>query len=28
MLARPELAFVPGPPVTKDDLEQLIESAW
>jgi alcohol dehydrogenase class IV len=28
MLARPELAFVPGPPVTRGDLEQLIESAW
>jgi alcohol dehydrogenase class IV len=28
MLLRPELAFVPGPPVTRSDLEQLIESAW
>ncbi|HEV7483522.1 MAG TPA: iron-containing alcohol dehydrogenase [Solirubrobacterales bacterium] len=28
MLVRPELAFVPGPPVTRGDLEQLIESAW
>ena len=28
MLVRPELAFVPGPPVGRDDLEQLIESAW
>ena len=28
MLLRPELAFVPGPPSIRDDLEQLIESAW
>lgn len=27
MLVRPELAFTPEPP-TRDDLEQLIESAW
>jgi alcohol dehydrogenase class IV len=27
MLIRPELAFTPEPP-TRDDLEQLIESAW
>lgn len=27
MLMRPELAFTPGPP-TRDDLQQLIESAW
>lgn len=27
MLMRPELAFTPEPP-TRDDLEQLIESAW
>jgi len=27
MLLRPELAFTPEPP-TRDDLEQLIESAW
>jgi alcohol dehydrogenase class IV len=28
MLARPELAFVPGPPLTKGDLVELVESAW
>jgi alcohol dehydrogenase class IV len=27
MMVRPELAFTPEPP-TRDDLEQLIESAW
>ncbi|HET9162387.1 MAG TPA: iron-containing alcohol dehydrogenase [Solirubrobacterales bacterium] len=27
MLLRPELAFTPEPP-TRDDLEQLVESAW
>jgi alcohol dehydrogenase class IV len=25
---RPELAFVPGPPLTRDDLTELVESAW
>ncbi len=28
MLLRPELAFVPGPPLTKGDLAELVESAW
>lgn len=28
MLLRPELAFVPGPPLTKGDLAELIERAW
>lgn len=28
MLLRPELAFVPGPPLTKGDLTELIETAW
>jgi maleylacetate reductase len=28
MLLRPELAFVPGPPLTKGDLAELIEAAW
>jgi alcohol dehydrogenase class IV len=28
MIARPELAFVPGPPLEKGDLAELVESAW
>lgn len=28
MTARPELAFVPGPPLTRGDLAELVESAW
>jgi alcohol dehydrogenase class IV len=28
MVARPELAFVPGPPLTKGDLAELVASAW
>ncbi|HSK50730.1 MAG TPA: iron-containing alcohol dehydrogenase [Solirubrobacterales bacterium] len=28
MLRRSELGFVPGPPLTKDDLAQLIAAAW
>jgi alcohol dehydrogenase class IV len=28
MLHRPELAFVPGPSLTKDDLAELLETAW
>jgi alcohol dehydrogenase class IV len=28
MLARPELAFVPGPPLGKGDLAELVEPAW
>lgn len=28
MIVRPELAFVPGPPLTKGDLAELVESAW
>jgi alcohol dehydrogenase class IV len=28
MLLRPELAFVPGPPLTKGDLAELVDSAW
>lgn len=28
MLLRPELAFVPGPPLTKGDLAELIDRAW
>ena len=28
MLARPELAFVPGPPLGKADLAELVEAAW
>jgi alcohol dehydrogenase class IV len=28
MLLRPELAFVPGPPVTKGDLAELVDRAW
>ena len=28
MLLRPELAFVPGPPLAKGDLAELVESAW
>ena len=28
MLQRPELARVPGPPVTREDLKQLVRSAW
>lgn len=28
MLERPELAFVPGPPITRGDLAQLVEAAW
>jgi alcohol dehydrogenase class IV len=28
MLLRPELAFVPGPPLNKGDLAELVESAW
>lgn len=28
MLLRPELAFVPGPPLTKGDLAKLVDTAW
>jgi alcohol dehydrogenase class IV len=28
MLLRPELAFLPGPPLTKADLAELIDRAW
>jgi len=28
MTVRPELAFVPGPPLGKADLAELVESAW
>lgn len=28
MLLRPELAFVPGPPLTKGDLAELLDRAW
>jgi maleylacetate reductase len=28
MILRPELAFVPGPPLTKGDLAELVEAAW
>jgi len=28
MLQRPELTFVPGPSITKDDLAELIDRAW
>ncbi|MGC1166535.1 MAG: iron-containing alcohol dehydrogenase [Solirubrobacterales bacterium] len=28
MIVRPELAFVPGAPLTKGDLAELVESAW
>ncbi len=28
MLLRPELAFVPGPPLTKGDLAELLDHAW
>jgi alcohol dehydrogenase class IV len=28
MLLRPELTFVPGPPLTKGDLAELIDRAW
>ena len=28
MIVRPELAFVPGSPLTKGDLGELVESAW
>jgi alcohol dehydrogenase class IV len=28
MLLRPELAFVPGPPLAKGDLAELVEAAW
>jgi alcohol dehydrogenase class IV len=28
MIVRPELAFVPGPPLNKADLAELVESAW
>jgi alcohol dehydrogenase class IV len=28
MLLRPELAFVPGPPLTKGDLAELLDAAW
>jgi alcohol dehydrogenase class IV len=28
MIVRPELAFVPGPPLAKGDLADLVESAW
>jgi alcohol dehydrogenase class IV len=28
MLLRPELAFVPGPPLTKGDLAELVDRAW
>jgi len=28
ILQRSELAFVPGPPLTKADLAELIDRAW
>jgi alcohol dehydrogenase class IV len=28
MTVRPELAFVPGPPLVKTDLAELVEAAW
>jgi alcohol dehydrogenase class IV len=28
MLLRPELAFVPGPPLSRGDLADLVEAAW
>jgi alcohol dehydrogenase class IV len=28
MVVRPELAFVPGPPLVKADLAELVEAAW
>jgi hypothetical protein len=28
MLLRPELAFTPGPPLTKADLAELLDRAW
>ncbi len=28
MLLRPELAFVPGPPLTKGELAELVDRAW
>jgi alcohol dehydrogenase class IV len=28
MLQRPELTFVPSPPLTKSDLAELVEAAW
>ena len=28
MLGRSELAFVPGPPITREDLAELVEAAW
>jgi len=28
MSVRPELAFVPGPPLTRDELAELVERAW
>ena len=28
MLLRPELAFVPGPPLTRPDLAELLDRAW
>jgi maleylacetate reductase len=28
MAARPELAFVPGPPLARADLAELVEAAW
>jgi alcohol dehydrogenase class IV len=28
MLVRPELAFVPGPPLTKSDLAELVDRSW
>jgi alcohol dehydrogenase class IV len=28
MLLRPELAFVPGPPLSRGDLAELVEAAW
>jgi alcohol dehydrogenase class IV len=28
MLQRPELAFTPGSPVSREDLEELVERAW
>jgi maleylacetate reductase len=28
MILRPELAFVPGPSLTKSDLAELVEAAW
>jgi alcohol dehydrogenase class IV len=28
MLLRPELTFVPGPPITKGDLAEIAEAAW